>query len=115
MPVATVVPTRVMAATPEVEAVRAVGTVRRRTPVATARTIVVKRSTAAIARSRQEDVVAVGANDLITTYTINGCPVPGTVIYKFLEFSIGWHTPAAAPVGRGCVICRVARNIAKIH
>ena len=72
-----------MVSTADEEDVRTVGTVRRRTPVEAANNIVVKRSTAAIARSRQEDAVAVAAGNQVAVYSILGSPSTCTIIYKF--------------------------------
>ena len=55
--------------------------VKRRRPVATVATSVVEIRTEAVARSREEDAVAVlFAGDFVTFYTVLGCPTPSTVI-----------------------------------
>ena len=81
----TEVPTRAVAATIEAEAVRAVGIIRRRTPVVAARALVVRSITFVIASSGKKDTVAIlFALYLVTFDAIAPCPGPGTIIYEFI-------------------------------
>ena len=114
MPPGAVAPNRVMATTVEVEAVRILGMVRRRTPVEAVGTIVVKRSSVAIARSRQEDAITIFLTCyFVAVFAVNCSPFPFAVVNKFLKFLFCWHTPLAAPFGTGNVVCRVAGNVAQ--
>ena len=82
------VPTRVAAANIKAEAVRAVGIIRRRTPVAAvaALVFVVRSITVAIASSGKKDAVAIlFALYLAAIDAIARCPGPGTIIYEFIE------------------------------
>ena len=82
----TEVPTRAVAATIEAEAVRAVGIIRRRTPVVAVRALESSKITAVIASSGKKDAVAIlFALYLVTIDAIARCPGPGTFIYEFLK------------------------------
>ena len=72
----------IVVAAEEVQAVSEVTViaVKRRRPVVTADTSVDGFRTVAIARSGEEDAVAVGAGNLVTFNAILGCPSPGAVI-----------------------------------
>ena len=76
-----VAPTLFVADTIEEEAVRAVGTIRRRTQVVAVRALAVRSITVVIASSGKEDAVAIlFALYLVTIDAIARCPCPGTII-----------------------------------
>ena len=74
------VPVVLVAVEAQVASVVAAIAVKRRRPVATDTTSVVGFRAVAIARSGEEDAVAVGAGDLVTVYAVSGCPGPGTLV-----------------------------------
>ena len=72
----------VVAATAEEQAVSAVAVaaVQRARPIAAVRPLTVNFHSVAIARSGQEDAVAVGTGYAVTGYTVKGGPLPGAVV-----------------------------------
>ena len=63
----------------QVVSVVAAAAVKRRRPVVTAATSVADFSPAAIARSGQEDAIAVGTSNLVTFYTVLRSPSPSAL------------------------------------
>ena len=75
------VPVVVAAAEVQVASVAAAtAAAKRRRPVVPVATSVVGSRSDAIARSGEEDAVAVRAGDLVTVYAILSCPSPGTLV-----------------------------------
>ena len=72
----------VVAATVEGQAASVVAAVaaQRARPIVAAIPLIVNFRTVAIARSGQEDAVAIGAGYAITIYAIKGSPIPGAVV-----------------------------------
>ncbi len=83
MPVVAIVPTHIVAATVEVEAVGAAGTAPagRGTPIVAVLTNVVTRRPVTAARSRKKDTVAIRASYSVAVYTTLAYPTPGTFVF----------------------------------
>ena len=93
----------------EVEGPRAdrAARVERTRPVAAVRANVVELVVPTVARSGQEETVAVRGGEEPTVHAILGRPSMGGVLVKFLPLSIGGHAPPIAPVGRGGIVARL--------
>ena len=74
-------------------------------PVVAELTHAVRISTAAPARSREEDTVAVDfTRHQIAVVTALGCPGPIAFFTEVFKLIDGWHAPRTAPVLTGCVV-----------
>ena len=114
MPVAAIEPTRIVAASAEVEVVSVVviALVGCRTPIAALLANVVVRRPVAVARSRKKNAVAVGAGHFITVYAALGGPLPGAFVNEFFHFCFGGQSPTAAPISSGSIVACIAAYIA---
>ena len=73
-------------------------------PVAAVVASVVELVVPPVARSGQEETVAVRSNKEPAIHTILGRPCAGRVITKLLPFFSCWHTTTSTPVGSGSII-----------
>ena len=108
-----------MVSAPDIEAaaevqaasVEAVASAQRARPVAAVAAVastVVEIRTVAVARSREEDTVAIGfAGDLVTANAILGCPDSGAFGAEFILFGFGRHSPTATPFYVGYIVIGV--------
>ena len=83
MAVVTVVVAPVVVAAVEVQEVgeAAVTAIQRTRPIVAAGTLIEDSRTAAVARSGQEDAVAVGAGYAVTLYAVKGGPSPSAAVF----------------------------------
>ncbi len=80
----------------------------RRRPVAAVGAGIVEARAVAIARSGEENRVAVDiACYLVTVHTILPCPSPCALFTQLRPFGIGRHTPITTPVGSSGIILRL--------
>lgn len=78
--------------------------VERTRPVVAVAAIVFESVLLAVARSGQEETVAVSGGEQATVHAVQLCPGDGRVVFEFLKLCLGGHAPVAAPVGHGCVV-----------
>ena len=57
-----------------------------------------------VARSGQEETVAVGGGEETSVHAVLGRPRMGRVLVKLLPFLLGGHAPAIAPIVRGRIV-----------
>lgn len=58
----------------------------------------------------QKNGVAVGPCAHVPEYPILGRRNARTIVVQFAYFIVGWHSPACAPVGSGCIPARRKRG-----
>ena len=85
----------------------AVIAVKRRQPVETVATSAADHRSVAIARSGEEDAVAVGTGDAVTVYAVLGGPSPSAVVEQFSLLFNCWHAPGATPFYMGHIVLGV--------
>ena len=99
----------------ETQAVRALRTalIGRRRPEVAVLARAVRGSTVAPAGSGKENTVAVplGSKEHTLDAILSG-PLAGAVVDQFVVFGLGGEAPAAAPIGAGGIIGRVAADVA---
>ena len=81
--------------------------VERTRPVVANRTNFVEPVVPTVARSGQEETIAVARSEEYAFHTVLGRPNAGRVIEKFLPFILGGHAPAIAPIGRSGIVIRL--------
>ena len=88
----------------EVPRVVRVARVERTRPVVAERASVVELTVTTVARSGQEETVAVVSREELTVHAVLLRPSDGRVVVELLELFLGGHTPANAPIGCGSII-----------
>ena len=105
MPIVADAAAHAVIARPEVEDPRVVRVrVERTRPVATDAACVVETAIVAVARSGQEETVAVTRSEEPSAHAVLCCPSVSRVLVQFLPFFLGGHAPICAPVGRSSII-----------
>ena len=74
------------------------------TPAVTVDPRIVQIRTIAVARSRQENRIAIRTSYGVTVYAVFGSPCPSAFCAEFVLFFFGWHTPSTTPIYMSSII-----------
>ena len=80
---------------------------QRARPIEAFRPLVADSRAGAIARSGQEDAVAIGAGYAVAVNAVKSSPHPSTFSVQFILFCKGGHTPRATPLNVGYIIIQL--------
>ncbi len=89
--------------------------VGRARPIVAAGTSEVERRAKTVARSRQEDALAILPRHLVAIMPALRGPCPSTLVFELLYLRLGGHPPRATPVGSGGIILWVTTDVTHLH